>query len=182
MTTPSPAPPTVSSQLATIAGPGNPFALSCGGELSHAELSYETWGTLNEDKSNAILVFHALSGSHHLAGYNPENPAADPLWEPELYHGWWEEIVGPGKAIDTDRFFVICFNYLGGCYGSTGPRSIDPATDQPPFTPSVPVQRRLQCPRGKSKFLAASSSLAASQPANGGSPCIRSVVGRIVGL
>jgi len=108
-----------------------PFALSCGEELSGIDIAYQTWGTLNEDKSNVILLSHALSGSHHASGYNPSLPEAGRLWKEELHDGWWNEFMGPGKAIDTDRFFIICANYLGGCYGSTGPSSIDPSTGKP---------------------------------------------------
>lgn len=102
--------------------------LRCGDTLSHVKIAYETWGELNEDKSNAILINHALSGSHHVLGYNPSIPEAGDLWQEELHQGWWEGFVGPGMAIDTDKFFVICPNYLGGCYGSTGPSSVNPAT------------------------------------------------------
>lgn len=109
----------------------DPFSLKCGASLSELEIAYQTWGTLNEDGSNAILLSHALSGSHHASGYNPDLPEAGELWKGELHSGWWEEFVGPGKALDTDRFFVICANYLGGCYGTTGPRSINPATGKP---------------------------------------------------
>jgi homoserine O-acetyltransferase/O-succinyltransferase len=107
------------------------FALRDGSSLPAIRIAYETWGTLNADRSNAIVIFHALSGSHHAAGFNSEIPAVGELWQPELHQGWWEDMIGPGKAIDTDRFFVICPNYLGGCYGSTGPASIDPKTQKP---------------------------------------------------
>lgn len=108
-----------------------PFTLRNGSSLPAITLAYETWGTLNADRSNAILLFHALSGSHHAAGHNPHIPGTGDLWQPELHAGWWEEMIGPGKAIDTDTHFVICPNYLGGCYGSTGPASPDPATGKP---------------------------------------------------
>jgi len=107
------------------------FTLRDGSSLPAIRIAYETWGTLNADRSNAILIFHALSGSHHAAGFNPEIPEVGVLWQPELHQGWWEDMIGPGKAIDTDRFFVICPNYLGGCYGSTGPASIHPQTGKP---------------------------------------------------
>jgi len=105
-----------------------PYELREGGSLPEIKIAYETWGELNADKSNAILLNHALSGSHHVWGLNPDIPEAGDLWQPEMHQGWWEEFVGPGKAIDTDKFFVICPNYLGGCYGSTGPSSINPET------------------------------------------------------
>lgn len=107
------------------------FALRDGSSLPVIRIAYETWGTLNADRSNAILIFHALSGSHHAVGFNPEIPEVGDLWQPELHQGWWEDMIGSGKAIDTDRFFVICPNYLGGCYGSTGPASINPQTQKP---------------------------------------------------
>lgn len=104
------------------------FALRDGSSLPSMTIAYETWGELAPDRSNVILVLHALSGSHHAAGYNPEIPGIGDLWQSELHQGWWEEMIGPGKALDTDRFFIICPNYLGGCYGSTGPASINPET------------------------------------------------------
>lgn len=99
-----------------------PFQLESGATLSPVTLAYETYGTLNADKSNAIFICHALSGSAHAAGYHAETDAKP---------GWWDECIGPGKAFDTTRFFVICSNVLGSCYGSTGPMSIDPATGKP---------------------------------------------------
>ncbi len=102
-----------------------------GGHIPEAKLAYATWGTLNADQSNAILLFHALSGTHHASGNHPEAPEGCTLWTEELHAGWWDKMVGPGKAIDTDRFFVICANFLGGCYGSSGPSSINPETGKP---------------------------------------------------
>ena len=112
----------------TLATPDRPFHFDGGGKLDHAQVAYETYGTLNAAKDNAILVFHALSGSQHAAGFTSEVPGTDGRWTAECRDGWWDPYVGPGKALDTDRYFVICANYLGGCYGSTGPASIDPAT------------------------------------------------------
>ncbi len=105
---------------------GSPFPLRDGGTLPQVRIAYETWGELNADKSNAILVCHALSGSHHAAGRNPSIEGVGSLWQEELHAGWWEDMIGTGKAIDTNKHFVICANYLGGCYGSTGPGSINP--------------------------------------------------------
>ena len=90
-----------------------------GERLAEVTLAYECWGELSAEADNAILIFTGLSPSAHAA-----SSAADPS------PGWWEFMIGPGKAIDTDRFFVVCANSLGGCYGSTGPSSIDPATGQ----------------------------------------------------
>ncbi len=124
----SKAPLPVKTEFLTIATPEKPLALKQGGLLKHAQLAYETWGKLNADRSNAILLFHALSGSHHAAGRCEAIDGIGDIWQPELHLGWWEDYIGPGKTIDTDQFFVVCFNYLGGCYGSTGPSSIDPET------------------------------------------------------
>lgn len=111
--------------------PEDPVRLRDGGLLPGIRIAYETWGALNADKSNAILLFHALSGSHHAAGYNPAIEGVGALWQEELHAGWWEEMIGPGKALDTDKYFIICGNYLGGCYGSTGPASLNPETGEP---------------------------------------------------
>ena len=101
---------------------GTPLVFRSGAVLPRYELVYETYGTLNADKSNAILVCHALSGHHHVAGYYADDPKKV---------GWWDNMIGPGKPVDTDKFFVIGVNNLGGCHGSTGPSSIDPETGQP---------------------------------------------------
>jgi homoserine O-acetyltransferase len=96
-----------------------PLPLDCGQALPFYDLTYETYGTLNADASNAILVCHALSGDHHAAGYHsPEDRKP----------GWWETAIGPGKPIDTDHFFVVSPNNLGGCKGTTGPNTINPET------------------------------------------------------
>lgn len=108
-----------------------PFRLRDGGMLPGITLAYETWGELNEDRSNAIFLFHALSGSHHAAGLNPGIEGVGDFWQPEMHEGWWESMIGPGLAIDTNKFFVVCANYLGGCYGSTGPASLNPETGKP---------------------------------------------------
>jgi homoserine O-acetyltransferase len=100
---------------------GAPLELDCGQQLSPFQVAYTTAGTLNEAKSNAILVCHALTGDQYVASRNPVTGKP----------GWWEIMIGPGKPIDTDRYFVICPNILGGCLGSTGPASINPATGRP---------------------------------------------------
>jgi homoserine O-acetyltransferase len=94
-----------------------PFEFWRGGSLSEGRVAYETWGALNEARDNAILLFTGLSPSAHAAS-SPEDPTS----------GWWEKMVGPGKAIDTNQYFVVCVNSLGSCFGSSGPASIDPAT------------------------------------------------------
>jgi homoserine O-acetyltransferase len=112
---------TVETQYHTFAHPPNELKLECGKTLGPVTLAYETYGTLNADKSNAVLVCHALSGDAHAAGVH----------EGEDNPGWWEDMIGPGKALDTDRYFVICSNVIGGCKGSTGPSSINPKTGKP---------------------------------------------------
>lgn len=124
-------PATIRTQFFQTGSPAAPVRLRDGEALPGITLAYETWGELNAERSNAVLVFHALSGSHHAAGYNPALAEVGDFWQPELHEGWWDTLIGPGKAIDTRQFFVICANYLGGCYGSTGPSSINPATHQP---------------------------------------------------
>ena len=99
-----------------------PITLKSGATLDRYDLVYETYGTLNADKSNAILVCHALSGNHHVAGFHSEQ---------EKRPGWWDNMIGPGKPVDTERFFVIGLNNLGGCHGSTGPASLNPKTGKP---------------------------------------------------
>jgi homoserine O-acetyltransferase len=99
-----------------------PLTLSSGATLPAFELMYETYGRLNAEKSNAILVCHALNASHHVAGVYAGQPESE---------GWWDNMIGPGKPVDTERFFVVGVNNLGSCFGSTGPMSINPATRVP---------------------------------------------------
>ncbi len=103
--------------------------LDCGRKIDHYKIAYETYGELNQEKTNAILICHALSSDHHVAGYHSMQ---------DRKPGWWDTCVGPGKVIDTNRFFVVCSNNLGGCKGSTGPMSINPETDKP-FGPDFPI-------------------------------------------
>jgi len=114
-----------------------PIKLKSGEQLSAVKLAYEMYGEINAARDNAILVFHALTGSQHAAGFNPAVPGVGESWTEECQSGWWDEFIGPGRALDTDQFAVICVNYLGGCYGSTGPASLNPATDKP-FGSSFP--------------------------------------------
>lgn len=106
----------VSSQSMSFAGP---LPLSSGATISDYSLAYETYGTLNAQRSNAVLVCHALNASHHVAGVYAGQ---------EKSEGWWDNMIGPGKPVDTDRFFVIGINNLGSCFGSTGPMHVNPAT------------------------------------------------------
>ena len=89
------------------------------------------YGRMNADRSNVILLFHAMTGSQHAAGHQPPTcPGLDGRWTEEMHEGWWDGFIGPGKALDTRKFCVICVNYLGGCYGSTGPASHQPDNRQ----------------------------------------------------
>jgi homoserine O-acetyltransferase len=106
-----------------------PLELASGARIADYELRYETYGTLNDARDNAVLVCHALNASHHVAGRYPDRP--DDI-------GWWDNMVGPGKPVDTRRFFVIGVNNLGSCFGSTGPMSVNPATGRP-YGASFPV-------------------------------------------
>jgi len=108
------------SQVAHF-GADQPLPMDAGVDLSPFTIAYQTYGTLNADKSNAVLICHALTGDQHVANVHPVTGKP----------GWWEIMVGPGKPIDTDRYFVICSNVLGGCMGTTGPASINPATGRP---------------------------------------------------
>lgn len=98
-----------------------PLPLDCGAELTPVEIAYESYGTLNDDASNAILICHALTGDQYVASTHPTTGK----------DGWWVRMVGPGKPIDTDRYFVICANVIGSCLGSSGPATINPATEEP---------------------------------------------------
>ena len=105
----------------TFGQPPQELMLESGEKLGPITIAYETYGVLNGDQSNAILILHALSGDAHAAGY----------LDGEKNAGWWDDMIGPGKGFDTDKYFIICSNVLGGCKGSTGPSSINPATNQP---------------------------------------------------
>lgn len=106
-----------------------PITLECGRSLQSYDLIYESYGELNDDASNAVLICHALSGDHHAAGYHSID---------DKKPGWWDSAIGPGKAIDTNYFYVVCLNNLGGCKGSTGPTSINPETNQA-YGPDFPI-------------------------------------------
>lgn len=118
----------VETQYLTIREPPNELVLQSGEKLGPITLAYETYGELNEDQSNAIMIYHALSGDAHAAGYH--KGAKKP--------GWWDKMIGPGKAFDTDKYYIICSNVLGSCMGTTGPASVNPTTNKP-YGLSFPV-------------------------------------------
>jgi homoserine O-acetyltransferase len=144
----------VEKQYFTFAAGDAPLIVESGRSLGPVTLAYETYGTLDAKASNAVLILHALTGDSHAAGLYD---AAD------AKPGWWEIMIGPGKPIDTDRYFVICSNVIGGCMGSTGPSSVDPATGRP-YGLTFPVitigdmvraQKRLVAHLGVTKLLCA---------------------------
>jgi homoserine O-acetyltransferase len=112
----------VEKQFFSFGEPPGELILESGQRLGPVTIAYETYGQLDKDADNAVIVFHALSGNSHAAGVYSDRDEKP---------GWWDNIVGPGKGIDTDKYFVICSNILGSCYGSTGPGSINPATGKP---------------------------------------------------
>lgn len=132
----------VTPQVVDVATPNRPLVLESGARLPHVAVAYEAYGELDASGRNAVLICHALTGSAHAAGRH----------EARDVPGWWDPLIGPGKAIDTRRTFVVCSNVLGGCYGTTGPTSLDAQTGHP-YGPDFPrltirdmvaVQRRLQ--------------------------------------
>ena len=112
----------VETRYYTFAHSPNKFVMDNGLELGPITVAFETYGELNEARDNVILVEHALSASAHAAGKHNTD---------DKYPGWWDVMIGPGRAFDTDKYFVICSNILGSCYGTTGPSSINPDTDKP---------------------------------------------------
>lgn len=138
-----------------------PVQLESGKELPQVEIAYETYGKLNENGNNAILLLHALTGDAHAAGYH----------QGDKKPGWWDDMVGSGKAFDTDKYFVICSNMLGGCKGTTGPNSINPATGVeyglsfPVITIEdvVKVQKKLTDFLGVKKLIVAGGSMGGMQ-------------------
>jgi homoserine O-acetyltransferase len=154
-------------------GEDAPLRLASGIELP-VDIAYQTWGKLSPRADNAILVVHALTGSQHVAGFNPAVEVVGERWTEEMQQGWWDQFVGPGKVYDTDQWFVVCANYIGGCFGSTGPTSIDPKTGKAygasfprvTFADSVRAQTRLLDHLGISRLRAIVG------PSTGGMACI----------
>jgi homoserine O-acetyltransferase len=143
----------VQTQTLRVVEPDDPFTLACGRTLAPIDVAYETYGRLNGAGDNAVLICHALSGNAHVAGYNSPD---------DKKPGWWDNTVGPGKWIDTDKYFVICSNFLGGCSGTTGPSSLNPATGKPyglefpivTIQDMVDIQKRLLDALGIKQLLA----------------------------
>ena len=119
----------VEKEFFTFAAPPREMTLESGAKLEPITLAYETLGALDGDKSNVVLILHALSGDSHVAGYYAEDDSKP---------GWWDIMVGPGKGIDTDKYFVVCSNMIGSCMGSTGPSSLNPKTNRP-YGPEFPL-------------------------------------------
>jgi homoserine O-acetyltransferase len=146
----------VETKYFTFAAPPDEIQLESGDKLGPVTLAYETYGKLNANKNNAIFILHALSGDAHAAGYHTDDLTEKP--------GWWEFMIGPGKAFDTDSFFIVCSNIIGGCKGSTGPSSINPLTKLPyamkfpmiTVSDMVKAQKRLLDYLGIKKLLAVS--------------------------
>ncbi len=113
--------PPKSNHHTVILGRDEPMPLDCGAMLSDITVAYNTYGTLNEDRSNAILICHALTGDQFAASHHPVTGK----------EGWWNVLIGPGRILDTDKYFIVCSNVLGGCMGTTGPKEIDPETGKP---------------------------------------------------
>lgn len=143
----------VQTQTVTLFEPPDVLRLECGRTLGPIQVAYETYGRLNDDRSNAVLICHALTGDAHVAGYHSPD---------DKKPGWWDIMVGPGKGIDTNKYFVICSNVLGGCQGTTGPSSINPETGKPwgldfpviTIEDMVKVQKRLVEHLGIERLLA----------------------------
>ncbi|MFY9487020.1 MAG: homoserine O-acetyltransferase [Bacillota bacterium] len=127
----------IRSSLARLADQENPLVLQCGRPFWPIDVTYETYGKLNSDRDNAILVCHALSGDAHAAGWDPDALEQGRPWRADR-PGWWDSMIGPGKALDTNKYFVVCSNVLGSCYGTTGPSSTDPSSGKP-YGSSFPV-------------------------------------------
>jgi len=130
------------ASLVACFGPDEPLLLDSGHRLDHLQIAYQTYGTLNAERSNAILVCHALTGDQHVANTHPVTGKP----------GWWTDMVGSGKPIDTDRYFVICANVLGGCMGTTGPASTNPATGEA-YAVDLPVITVRDMVRSQAKLL-----------------------------
>jgi len=158
----------VETQYFTFAHPPHELVLESGEKLGPITLAFETYGRLNEEKSNAILTLHALSGDAHAAGFH----------EGDEKPGWWDSMIGPGKAFDTDKYFVICSNVIGGCKGSTGPSSINPKTDKPYGLefPTITIKDMVVAQRHLVDFLGIEKLLAVAGGSMGGMQALQWVI------
>jgi homoserine O-acetyltransferase len=125
------------AQSITLATPEQPFKLEVGSTIAPVVVEYEVYGKLSPARDNVVMIAHALSGDAHVAGWDKSAQATGRVWR-SRHAGWWDTVIGPGKAIDTNRYCVICPNFLGSCYGTTGPSSINPKTGRP-YGMSFPV-------------------------------------------
>lgn len=150
----------VKKQLFKFVTDGEDYALESGEKLSPITVSYETYGQMNQDASNCILVLHALSGDSHAAGLSSTDQRT----------GWWNGMIGPGKALDTRKYFIICSNVIGGCRGSTGPSSIDPSTDRPFGVgfPTITISDMVNVQKGLIEYLGISKLLSVVGGSMGG--------------
>ena len=118
------------SERVCLVNQDEPFYLEAGGSIAPVDVEYETYGKLNAARDNAILIVHALSGDAHVAGWDAEAKKKGRKWRARK-PGWWDDMIGPGEPLDTEKYFVICSNVLGSCYGTTGPMDLDPHTGRP---------------------------------------------------
>lgn len=151
----------VQRQTTTLFEPPNELTLDCGERLGPITLAYQTYGTLSPERDNAILLLHALSGDAHVAGYHHAN---------DRKPGWWDDLVGPGKAFDPIKYFIVCSNVIGGCQGSTGPSSIDPRTGRPYALrfPVITIGDMVRAQRGLMDYLGVPHWLCVSGGSMGG--------------
>jgi homoserine O-acetyltransferase len=158
----------VETQYVTLFEPPNELQLDSGEKLGPITVAYETYGTLNQERSNAVLLCHALSGSAHAAGYH----------EGDAKPGWWDDMVGPGKGFDTDKYFMICANVIGGCSGTTGPSSINPRTGRPYGLafPVVTIADMVRVQRELLRYLGINSLLSVSGGSMGGMQVLQMAV------
>lgn len=119
----------MTTQFTTIATPNHPFEFQDGSTLGTAKMAWKSWGKLSPEQDNVILLFPVLTTSHHASGFDAEGPGVK-YWTPDCYYGWWDAFIGPNKALDTNRWWILCPSLLGGCYGSTGPACTNPKTGE----------------------------------------------------
>ena len=156
----------VETRYYSFAEPPGELPLRCGKKIGPVTIAYETYGSLNEKKNNAVLITHALSGTAHAAGYHSIH---------DRYPGWWDLYIGPGKPFDTNRYFIICSNVIGGCNGSTGPSSKNPATCRPYGLdfPMITIEDMVRAQRHLIKHLGIEKLLAVAGGSMGGMQALK---------